>query len=37
MEELIIMEELIKKMCELYPQTPKEEIEFHVAMHMLYL
>jgi hypothetical protein len=31
------MEELIEKMAELYPQTPKENIEFYVAMHMLYL
>lgn len=30
------MEELIKEMCELYPQTPKEDIELYIAMHMLY-
>lgn len=30
------MEDLILKMCELYPQTPKEDIEFYVAMHILY-
>lgn len=31
------MEELIKKMCELYPQTPKEDVEFYVAMHTLFV
>lgn len=31
------MEELIKKMCELYPQIPKEDIEFYVAMDMLFV
>ena len=31
------MEELVKKMCELYPQVQKEDIEFYVAMYMLYL
>lgn len=30
------MEELIEKMCELYPQTQKEDIKFYVAMHILY-
>ena len=30
------MEESIKKLCELYPQIPKEDIEFYVAMHILY-
>ena len=31
------MEELVKKMCELYPQVQKEDIEFYVAMYILYL
>ena len=27
-----VMEELVKKMCELYPQIPKKDIELYVAL-----